>query len=67
MESWESEENEEGNAVVIDSEMDGVPLDIQPSIKRKMLNSNYPRLLIIEKYTPKLLGENLHSFCLLKL
>ena len=62
MESWESEENEEGNAVVIDSEMDGVPLDIQPSIQRKMLNSNYPRLLIIEKYIPKHLGENLNSF-----
>lgn len=30
--------------------------------KRKKLNSNDPRYLIIGKYTPKLLGENLDTF-----
>ena len=30
-------------------------------MQRKILNSNYPKLLITELYTLKLLGENLHS------
>lgn len=33
-----------------------------PALKRKTLNSNDPRYLIIGKYTPKLLGENLDTF-----
>lgn len=30
--------------------------------RRKNLNGNYPRLLIIDKYTPSLLGKNFYSF-----
>ena len=35
----------------------GAPYHI-PSNTKKILNSNYPRLLTSEKWDPKLLGEN---------
>lgn len=53
--------------MVIDNETDDALDAVQPLIQRKIFISNYPRLMVIEKYTPKLLRENLHSFCLLKL
>lgn len=43
------------------NEKDGGPHAVLALIQRKT-NSNHPRLLIIEKYTLKLLGENLHLF-----
>lgn len=58
--SLESEEREE-NVMVIDSKMDKAPHAVWPQIKRKILNSNYLRLLIIEKYISKLLREK-HYF-----
>ena len=47
--------------MMIDSETDQAPCAIRPQIQRKILINDYPRLLIIGKYTLKLLGENLHS------
>ena len=47
---------------MIDSETDDALDVVQPLIQTKILISNYPRLTEIEKYIPKLLRENLHSF-----
>ena len=48
--------------MVFDNERDEALHTVQPLIQRKVLISNYPRLMMIDKYTPKLLRESLHSF-----
>lgn len=48
--------------MVIDNETDEALDAVQPLIQRKIFISNYSRLMVIEKYTPKLLRENFHSF-----
>lgn len=42
---WENEENKGKEAVLIDIEVEGVPHVVQSLIQRKILNSNYSRLL----------------------
>lgn len=48
--------------MLMDNETDGVLHAKRPLTQRKVLNNNVLRLLIIEHYTPKVLGETLHSF-----
>lgn len=49
--------------MVTEKEMHGVPHADHPLIKRKKINPSYRRVLLIEKYAPKLLG-NLYSLSL---
>lgn len=49
MELWKSDESKEEDVVVIDSEEDRASHAVQNLIQREILNSTYPRLLIIKK------------------
>lgn len=62
---WNSEKVKRGRERMwrlTGSETDEAPNAVWVLMHRRFVNCNYPRLLIIEKYAPKRLRENLDSF-----
>lgn len=51
----ESDQNKGEDIMMIDNKMDGALCHLS-LIQRKILNNKYPRLLIINKYSPKYVG-----------